>query len=98
MSEQAALFTEDFYAPPIDVVEDARPSGLTPTETEYLLGCATDRDVEFLAHGLVTTAMQEKAKGLLLWKNRYWQGMDDQAADGAHELYLELLSYGLDLE
>jgi hypothetical protein len=86
----------DFYDPPIASVEDATPSGLTPTETEYRLGWATDRDVEWLAAGLVTEAMQERAKTLLMWKNRYWQWMDDQAADGAQELYLELVSYGLD--
>jgi hypothetical protein len=43
----------------------------------------------------VTEAMKERAKTLLMWKSRYWQGMDDHAADGAQELYCELVSYGL---
>jgi hypothetical protein len=92
-AKPAAL--SDFYDPPIDAIEDRTPSDLTPTETAYALGWATDRDVEWLAAGLVTEAMQERAKTLLMWKNRYWQGMDDHAAAGAQELYYELVSYGL---
>lgn len=92
-AKQAAL--SDFYDAPIEAVEDVTPSGLTPTETDYRLGWATDRDVEWLAAGLVTETMQERAKTLLMWKNRYWQGHDTAAADGAQELYFELVAYGL---
>lgn len=86
-----------FYDAPIQEVIDATPSNIPATETEYRLGWGTDRDVEWLAAGLVTDALRERAKSLLMWKNRYWQGTTPQAAEGAHELYLELLSYGLEV-
>jgi hypothetical protein len=89
-AKQAAL--ADFYDAPIDFIEDRTPCTLP---NSYLIGWFSDRDVEYLAAGKVTDAMQERAKTLLMWKNRYWQGMDTAAADGAQELYLELVSYGL---
>ena len=69
----------DFYDPPIEYVEDRTPCTLP---NSYLIGWFSDRDVEWLAAGKVTEAMQERARTLLKWKNRYWQGMDPIAAEG----------------
>lgn len=97
MNDDALLF-DDFYAPPIEEVrgETDGVAAVAATGPVYTF-FATDRDVEFLAAGVVTADMQAMATSLLSWKRRYWDGMSPMAADGAYELYLELLSYGLDV-
>jgi len=86
--KQAVL---DFYDAPIEEVRDETRT-LPPTETTYCIRLS-DREAEYIAHGLVPEDLREQARTTWLkWKDRYWHGTD---ADAAYELYLELKAYGL---